>query len=395
MDEPADWAELAATADFVWRTGDDLLLGFRRAVTFAAGDTAELAAQALRVLNAAHVEDPGRSGLGPVVVGALPFESGPGELFIPERIVRRRADGYWETYCWSTDRLAPTREPDEPERERDESFFSPAGRRRWTRSAESAIRKIQAGELAKVVLSAVVTVPRPIGFSRAALFRRLLADTPGGYLYGVGNFIGASPELLVERQGRQASTRPMAGTVPLGGGPLGDLLRSPKFYIEHALVVASLTESLGGFGAVRSGETEAVPLAAYGHLARTMTVELGAGHTPSALEIVQALHPTPAVGGFPGLAAVAEIGRLEPVPRGRYSGPVGWMDAAGNGTWAVAIRCLRIGRSTVTVQAGAGLVADSEAAAECTEVTLKAMTLLAALGQSQTAPLPASAPSSC
>jgi isochorismate synthase len=252
----------------------------------------------------------------------------------------------------------------------------------WRAAVLAALEAIGAGRLDKVVLAREAAVEADGPFPRAELLRRL-RRRPGGstYLYASGGFVGASPELLVRRQGRVAISRPMAGTVPQGDGAgagadaLARLTGSPKEAVEHRLVVDAVAEGLAKVAdRVEVGRPEVVRLSTVAHLATEITADL-TGPLPSALELAGLLHPTPAVGGSPRDAALAAIAALEPFDRGCYAGPVGWVDRAGDGEWAVAIRCASLDGRRARLIAGAGIVPGSDPDAEWdeTEHKLRAM----------------------
>jgi isochorismate synthase len=265
----------------------------------------------------------------------------------------------------------------------------PAGRRldgrsaalhAWRAAVASALDEIAAGRLDKVVLAreAVVEADRP--FPRAALLRRLRAREAGTLLYASDGFLGASPELLVSRRGATAVSRPMAGTAALGAtaaeaDDLARLADSPKEAVEHRLVVEAVAEGLAKVAdRVEVGRPEVVRLTTVAHLATEVAATL-TEPLPSALELAGLLQPTPAVAGTPRDAALAAIAALEPFDRGRYAGPVGWVDAAGDGEWAVALRCAELHGRRARLLAGAGIVPGSDPDAEWaeTEHKLKAM----------------------
>jgi menaquinone-specific isochorismate synthase len=256
----------------------------------------------------------------------------------------------------------------------------------WRGAVRAALAAIGAGRLDKVVLAreAVVEADRP--FPRGELLRRLRGRSGGPtYLYACGGFVGASPELLVRRQGRVAVSRPMAGTVPRGDSAsaeadgLARLTGSPKEAVEHRLVVDAVAEGLAKVAdRVEVGRPEVVRLSTVAHLATEITADL-TGPLPSALELAALLHPTPAVGGSPREAALAAIATLEPFDRGCYAGPVGWVDHAGDGEWAVAIRCATLAGRRAHLIAGAGVVPGSDPDAEWAETEHKLRAMLEVL----------------
>jgi menaquinone-specific isochorismate synthase len=412
LDPEVDPLGLAGATGFVWSAPSGTLAGLGAAARVpldtGAGRIERAAEAVAALLGAAEVDDPDGSGLGPVAVGALPFHAGsPGELLVPALVVRRGPDGLaWATTTGhgpappqAADLLARLRPGGVRGTPGGSSGLTggargtppwPAGRRldgrsaalhAWRAAVASALDEIAAGRLDKVVLAreAVVEADRP--FPRAALLRRLRAREAGTLLYASGGFLGASPELLVSRRGATAVSRPMAGTAALGAtaaaeaDDLARLADSPKEAVEHRLVVEAVAEGLAKVAdRVEVGRPEVVRLTTVAHLATEVAATL-TEPLPSALELAGLLQPTPAVAGTPRDAALAAIAALEPFDRGRYAGPVGWVDAAGDGEWAVALRCAELHGRRARLLAGAGIVPGSDPDAEWaeTEHKLKAM----------------------
>jgi isochorismate synthase len=202
-----------------------------------------------------------------------------------------------------------------------------------------------------------------------------------------GTFFGASPEPLVARQGPNVSCHPLAGTIARGTTARRDadaqrwLARSVKDHHEHRFVVEDIAAVLTPLCATLTvpAEPSLVTFRSVAHLGTRIEGQL-MGKT-SVLELVRQLHPTPAVGGTPRDVALAAITEGEPVRRDYWAGPVGWVDAAGNGEWVIGIRSARLHDDTqsVTVQAGAGVVADSVPEHEGAETNVKLATVLESL----------------
>jgi menaquinone-specific isochorismate synthase len=256
----------------------------------------------------------------------------------------------------------------------------------WTAAVATATDRIRAGDLDKVVLAreVVVTADRPIPVDQVLI--RLAQAHPDCYLYLVDGFCGASPELLVGRSGDVVRAQPMAGTAPRRGDPTADarlaasLLASPTYRHEHQVTIDAVHDGLLAFSSYVDYEPEpsVVALANVQHLATSVEGRLS--HPPAPiLDLVGALHPTPAVCGRPRDAALAVIDDLEGLDRGRYAGAVGWVDAAGNGQWAVSIRGAAIHGAEARVIAGNGIVADSDPATELVETRAKLQAMLAAI----------------
>jgi menaquinone-specific isochorismate synthase len=249
-----------------------------------------------------------------------------------------------------------------------------------------ATKRIRDGELDKVVLAREVVVEGDAPFDVAAVLARLRAGYPDCFVSNVDGFVGASPELLVSRQGDMVRAHPMAGTTARRGDPQADaraasaLLASSTYRHEHQVTIDVVHDTLLPFCSYVDYEPEpsVVALANVAHLATRVEGRLS--HPPaSVLELVQALHPTPAVCGRPRDRALALIAELEGFDRGRYGGTIGWVDAAGNGTWAVAIRGAQIDGATARVYAGNGIVGDSDPDTELAETRAKLQAVLGAL----------------
>jgi menaquinone-specific isochorismate synthase len=348
----------------------------------------DAAEQASAVLSAIDSDDPlGLPGTGPIVVGALPFAPGrPGELVVPSVVTGRTPDGR----SWITETgPAPTPARPAPVPDGEPSRFSverTAGRPDWVASIERALAGIADGRLVKVVLAREVLVEGDRPFDVAAVVQRLHSVHRSSFTYAAGGFVGASPELLVRRRGDRVVSQPMAGTVARGHTVEDDrrlaslLASSTKDMGEHALVVDAILEGLRpACRSVHAGDgPDVVRLATVSHLATTVTGRLRVP-APSALELAALLHPTPAVGGIPGPAALATIAELETFDRGLYAGPVGWVDSRGDGEWAVALRCATLDGSLARLVAGAGIVVGSDPDAEWEETQAKFEPMLQAL----------------
>jgi menaquinone-specific isochorismate synthase len=256
----------------------------------------------------------------------------------------------------------------------------------WVDAVAEATARIRGGALDKVVLAREVVVEADSPILVDVVLQRLAQAYPDCYLYLVDGFCGASPELLVGRAGDVVRAQPMAGTAPRRGDPTADarlaasLLASPTYRREHQVTIDAVHDGLLAFSSYVDYEPEpsVVPLANVQHLATTVEGRLS--HPPaSILELVAALHPTPAVCGRPRAAALEVIAELEGLDRDRYAGAVGWVDAAGNGDFAVALRGATISGSTARVVAGNGLVGDSDPPTELIETRAKMQAMLAAL----------------
>jgi salicylate biosynthesis isochorismate synthase/menaquinone-specific isochorismate synthase len=252
-----------------------------------------------------------------------------------------------------------------------------------------AVERIRAGAFEKIVLAREVAVHAPAAHDAAAVFGVLRAGFSSCYVYCAGRgdaaFVGASPELLVRREGMRASTVALAGSTRRSADPAVDdhlgeqLMRSTKDREEQAIVTRRIGRSLRPHSVwVAAPEEPAiVRVANIQHLATPIRAQLT--HPISAVELAGLLHPTPAVGGEPHAAAVPLIPALEGLDRGWYAGPVGWTDANEDGEFCVALRCALLRGREARLFAGVGVVRDSDPAAELAETEVKLGALLPVL----------------
>jgi isochorismate synthase len=254
----------------------------------------------------------------------------------------------------------------------------------WQDRVAEAVDVIRAGALDKVVLARVVDVDTGTPIDAydlvARLRRRYPASRVFGWSTGSRSFVGASPELLIQRTGRRFATTPLAGSTRRGRDPdedreLGDrLLSSEKDRVEHGLVVGHIVERLRA--AAEGIDVPPAPVvrrfATVQHLATAITGSTDA----ELLGLAEVLHPTPAVAGLPAAEALAYIDKVESFDRGWYAGGIGWTDPSGSGELAVALRCALLDGDRARLFAGNGIVAGSSAMAELTETRLKLRAML-------------------
>ncbi len=321
-------------------------------------------------------DDVGEPGCGPVAFGALPFDrTAAAQLVVPAVLEGSTPEGgRWRTVVGHGDvELRPL--GPEPGRVEVRAAMDPDV---WCDTVAAATKRIAAGELTKVVLARQLLVDADVDLDPRSLAARLDAAHPHALRFLVDGFCGASPELLVSRIGDVVRAHPMAGTTPRSGDPEIDarraaaLLGSAKNREEHQITIDVAHDTLLPWCSYLDAEPEPSVVAAGSVQHLATLVEGRLSHpAPSALELVAALHPTPAVGGWPRETALALIDELEPGDRGRYAGPVGWVDATGNGAWAVGIRSISIDGSHAALWAGVGVVADSDPVAELDETRAK------------------------
>ncbi len=360
-----------------------------------------------------HLRPDAGCGHPVIAFGALPFNrTAPSALAVCSQTYGREADGTeWVTVVGGRDEATTaTSDPDRlratlasrAATRRPPSVFadasgSPEGARALSdddfRSAVAmAVDAIEDGSITKVVVARHVDVFPSAPLDEAALLTRWRDMEPGCTLVALptpeGRFLGASPELLVSRQGLDVASTPLAGTTDRHHDASSvlpsTLLGSTKDGNEHRLVVDAIVDALRPTTTmleVPDGPT-VVHLRTISHLATPVRGTLSAdttGRVPSALHLAAMLHPTPAVAGVPRDAALALIDRLEVAPRGPYAGPVGYVDGSGDGRWMVGIRAVLVDERRVRLTAGVGIVAGSQPETELAEVGLKLRSVLDAL----------------
>ena len=251
----------------------------------------------------------------------------------------------------------------------------------WRRQVTDATTSVRRGDLRKVVLAQSLEVDLAGELDVVDTLDRLSDTYPGCFRFLVepaagGTFFGATPERLVSLEGRTVKTEALAGSTGRGDTPAEDewldaeLRDSEKDVHEHELVADAVRDQLAPLAAsVRTGTRTVRRLATVQHLRTPMQATLG--RDEHVLSLVEALHPTPAVGGLPPDAALRTIRETEAFDRGWYAAPVGWFDAAGDGAFGVAIRSALARGSAATLFAGAGIVADSDPDSEWDELQLK------------------------
>lgn len=396
---------LAEAPDLLAEAGDEGILwrdeggglaahGVAARIDLPAGlsDPEGVAAVAAALAGIDSRDEVGRPGCGPVAVGALPFDpAAPGHLVIPARIVGRQGDTGWLTIIGAGGDEKTGQGPAARREPPDEfTLTSSMPHHAWKETVAEAVRVLQEGDLHKVVLARRVDIEANRDFVISDVLERLVALYPSCMVFSIGGFIGASPELLMRRTGDEIESHPLAGTVARSGDVHGDqalvarLMASPKARREHQVVVDVLRTTLSPICRELDvpAEPTVVGLRNVSHLGTRIRGRLKAGldgGTPSALDLVARVHPTPAVGGNPTAAAIEYLQKVEGFDRGFYAGPVGWVDARGDGAWAIGIRCAEVAGPEAHLYAGNGIVAGSDPAEELAETQLKLQALLAAL----------------
>lgn len=367
------------------------LLFVRDAVGFAGrGVAARVSADsAVEFLASIEHDDHVGGASGPVAIGSVPFLPGsPAEFIVPEFLVTRGADGR----CWTTtiDGVAPAPPPTAAPQPTAATFtIAPSvDIGHYLRAVTTARDAVRDGVLDKAVIARPITVSSDRPIDVHAVLRRLKQSFGSSYRFSIEGFVGASPELLVAVDGDTVSAHPLAGTTRTTGDPAVDarlaaeLRASEKNQIEHRAAIEMVRDTLLPYCSYLdwAPEPSIVRVANVQHLGSQAEGRLSSPRA-TVMELMRALQPTPAVGGYPREPALDLIQRLEGFERGPYGGAVGWVDATGNGAFAVALRCAEFStdRRSARLVAGGGIVAESDPYAELAETQAKFQAMLSAI----------------
>jgi isochorismate synthase len=410
-------SRLAADRWFAWEQPDRgfALAGLGAAhVAISRGDRrfSDLSHECARVMRGRTSDEPDDlpAGSGPVWVGGFAFDpegaraphwsSFPPALMVLPELSLARVDG--RTYLTVSgiasdglaDRLArriaalhaealPLIDPHPSGATRIASAAPPG---RFEEAVAAAVERIRSGELEKVVLAREVTAEAPAAHDAAAVFGALRELFPSCFCFCAGSaegaFLGASPELLVRRRGAGVATVALAGSTRRSADPAVDdhlgeqLLHSAKDRSEHEIVARRIERTLRprAVWVETDAEPVLIRVANIQHLGTPIHAQLA--DPVSVIELAALLHPTPAVGAEPREVGLALIAEREHMDRGWYAGPVGWMDAAEDGEFCVALRSALLRDRVAHLYAGGGIVADSDPAAELAETEIKLEALL-------------------
>jgi isochorismate synthase len=428
-----DSGQLIAADRYLWaKPNDDFaLVGLGHAWAIDVSETSRFrqAAKARQHLMSGAISEgqPGLPGVGPVLMAGFSFDAirpvsrlwqnyPPGHLILPRLLFTRTHGETWLTYnClvsaasdpeleaaglaslsgqWvgsgvmsapgSNDDLSAGNGRHAPVTEEE---LRPAAE--WQADVANSISAIRRGELEKVVLARAVQLRSAHSFSARRALQHLASHYADCYLFAVARgarcFLGATPEQLVRLRDGEVKAMSLAGSIGRGQTAEEDerlartLLNSAKDRREHAVVVSAMLEALGKVCSRLdvSPTPSLLKLDNIQHLYTPLTGRLADGHT--LLNLVEQLHPTPAVGGRPRNAALRLIRETEKLDRGWYAGPVGWLDRQGEGEFSVAIRSALLHANEATLFAGCGIMADSDPEREYAESRLKLAPMLAAL----------------
>jgi len=334
-----------------------------------------------------------RPGTGLVCFGAFTFSDTSSEesvLIVPQVVIGRHGSTSWRTDITVVGDSPLTHKslgsiPEE---------FAPlewkpglVSEEDYLASVEKILDTVHDGVADKVVLARDLVAHAPGMRDWRGAISKLTEAYPDCQTFAIDGFVGSTPETLARVQRGRLNVRVLAGSIGRGSNPGDDhhkaqqLTTSTKDNDEHRYAVNSVMESLGSLTphAVADEQPFAIKLANVWHLATDIEATLPP--SVSSLDVVGALHPSAAVAGSPTNLALELIASHEPFDRGRYAGPVGWMDASGDGEWSVALRCAQWSpEGTLTAYAGAGIVVESDPESELLETRLKFKPIVHAFG---------------
>ena len=340
--------------------------------------------ESFAITNSVHV-----SGTGPILFTSFSFSpNDESVLIIPQVIVGKKAGKSWITWIGSAgqpvlNEAPPSFTPNTIDWEIDRDADAA-----WKSRVSIAVNRIQSGELEKVVLARDFTGRSNKKIEIRSILSKLSHEYPSTWCFAVDGLVGATPELLLRLSRKMVTSRVLAGTISKTGNDERDLAlaaslaRSSKDLEEHEYAVRSVAEALEPF--CTSTNVPESPfvlhLANVMHLATDVTGALAEKLTHvDAFTILEQLHPSAAVCGTPREKAADLILEMESLARGRYAGPVGWIDAAGDGELGIALRCGQINDDSIRIFAGCGIVAGSDPVKELTESEAKLVPMRSAL----------------
>lgn len=329
------------------------------------------------------------SGTGPILFTSFSFAPNDiSVLIIPKVVVGTKSGKSWITW------IGPESQPDlksKPDHLSNAAMVwdeQPSADEQWKKRVAMAVSRIQRGDLEKVVLARDITVSSQSTIDPRVILKKLADEYPTTWKFAVSGLVGATPELLLRLSRGMVTSRVLAGTISKTGDDAKDLAlaaslaRSSKDLAEHEYAVRSVAEALEPF--CSSTNVPDFPfvlhLANVMHLATDVTGALveTLSHV-DAFTILEKLHPSAAVCGTPRPQATQLISEIEGMSRGRYAGPVGWIDAAGDGELGIALRCGEISGDAIRIFAGCGIVNESDPVVELAETYAKFAPMRSAL----------------
>ena len=394
LPEPEDAGDIVS-----WVRKGEGFVGWGRVATFRAtgADRFEQAQAWWRGVTSEAIvrDDVDEPGTGPIAFGSLAYSRRSGTesvLVVPEVVVGRRGDLAWITTTTTDATVPPADLPlaaQPAPRDPGEVVFADRdlSTQGWAQAVEEAVARISTGTLDKVVLARAVQATAGQRIDPRWLLARLADDYDTTWVFAVDGLVGATPEMLVRLERGLVTSRVLAGTIRRTGDDshdlalAGSLARSSKDLEEHEYAVRSVADALTAHtSSINVPETPFVlHLNNVMHLATDVAGVVRDGST--SLALAASLHPSAAVCGTPTMDADTVIAELEQMDRGRYAGPVGWMDASGDGEWGIALRCgWYESPQSLRLYAGCGIVAGSVAEDEVAESVAKLMPMRTALG---------------
>lgn len=394
LPEPQDAGDIVS-----WVRRGEGFVGWGRVAIFRAtgADRFERAQEWWRAVTAEAIvrDDVDEPGTGPIAFGSMAYSrrsETESVLVVPEVVVGRRGDLAWVTTT-TTDATVPP--ADEPLTQQpaptgpgevdfvDRDLDAPS----WALAVEEAVARISAGALDKVVLARAVQASASRRIDPRWVLTRLAEDYDTTWVFAVDGLVGATPEMLVRLERGLVTSRVLAGTIRRTGDDshdlalAGSLARSSKDLEEHEYAVRSVADALAAHTSSINVPDSPFVL----HLNNVMHLATDVAGVvddrSTSLALAASLHPSAAVCGTPTPDADDVIAELEQMDRGRYAGPVGWMDASGDGEWGIALRCgWYESAQSLRLYAGCGIVAGSVAADEVAESIAKLLPMRTALG---------------
>jgi menaquinone-specific isochorismate synthase len=329
------------------------------------------------------------NGTGPVLFASFSFSSDEESvLIIPQVIVGKKGDKSWITWIGSSPQPALNVTPPDLIHNSITWDSDEHADDAWKSRVSTAVDRIQSGKLDKVVLARDFTGHSDQDIEPRTILKKLAAEYPSTWNFSVAGLVGATPELLLRLSRKMVTSRVLAGTISKTGNDERDLAlaaslaRSSKDLEEHLYAVKSVADALEPF--CTSTNVPDAPyvlhLANVMHLATDVTGAIAEklAHV-DAFTILEQLHPSAAVCGTPREQAGQLITEIESMSRGRYAGPVGWIDAAGDGELGIALRCGQIDGDSIRIFAGCGIVAGSDPDKELAETVAKLVPMRSAL----------------
>lgn len=322
-------------------------------------------------------------------IAAIPFDTrDPFEITIPELALIFSTQGLIEMSCpdhhekASLDLLSDLvhREVEQPEYSKMQyELLEVESAQTFIERVRTATQDIHSSDLNKVVLSKSLKVKTQGMLDRASVFQKLEHDRPSAYLFSIENFIGASPELVLELKDQNLRSFPLAGTAPASN--TSELLLSEKDNEEHRIVVAQIVHRLEQLD-IDTKWQEHPTITSYGeivHLGSEIRGRLSRKRRLSSIEIVAHIAPTAAINGDPSDQAKKYIANSEPLKRGLYGGLVGYQKYGGDGCWILNIRSIEVGSNGLSLRAGVGVVSQSNPETENEEAESKINSILSSL----------------